>query len=75
MLIIFPRLPNGNVLSTCDGCGNTATVSCSGTNVVALHCICDLKVHPHCNNKWYYKGLYHTEHTYEKRLKCYTKNN
>ena len=58
MLILYPRLPNGNILWTCDNCNETAQVSCADTNAVALICMCDGKVHPECNNDWYYKGLY-----------------
>jgi len=58
VLIFYPRLPNGNVLWTCDGCGNTAQVSCSETNAVALYCACSRKTRPECNNNWYCKGLY-----------------
>jgi|TARA_B100001123_G_C14568029_1_gene733081 hypothetical protein len=58
MLIFYPQLNNGNILWTCDDCGNTAEVSCADTNAVALVCICDGEVHPQCNNDWYYKGLY-----------------
>ena len=54
MLIFYPQLDNGNILWTCDSCGNTAEVSCVDTNAVALVCICDGKVHPECNNDWYY---------------------
>ena len=58
MLILYPRLPNGNVLWNCDNCDETAQVSCIDTNAVALLCMCDSQVHPHCNKKWYYEGLY-----------------
>ena len=58
MLIFYPMLSNGNVLWTCDNCDRTAEVSVPNTNAVALFCTCDEKVHPQCNNDWYYKGLY-----------------
>ena len=58
MLILYPRLPNGNVLWSCDNCDRTAQVSCADTNAVALICQCDMKCHPECNHDWYYKGLY-----------------
>ena len=58
MLIFYPRLPNGNVLWSCDKCGNTAQVSCSETNVVALYCTCSCKIQPQCNDDWYNKNLY-----------------
>ena len=58
LLILFPRLPNGNVLWTCDNCDSTAEVSCSDTSAVALFCTCNHKINPQCNDKWYNKGLY-----------------
>ena len=58
MLIFYPMLSNGNVLWTCDNCDRTAEVSVPNTNAVALFCTCDEKVHPQCNNDWYYQGLY-----------------
>ena len=51
-------LPNGNIFWSCDNCSRTAEVSVADTNAVALLCSCDGKVHPECNNDWYYKGLY-----------------
>ena len=54
LLILFPRLPNGNILWSCDNCENTAEISAPNTNAVALFCTCDEKVHPQCNNDWYY---------------------
>ena len=59
MLIFFPRLPNGNILWTCDKCGDTAEVAELKTNAVALYCICDQAVHPECNNRWYYDREYY----------------
>jgi hypothetical protein len=67
MLIFYPRLPNGNVLWTCDNCGETAQVSEINTNAVALVCNCDMTVHPECNSKWYYQGLYWNRIPKEKR--------
>ena len=58
MLIFYPKLPNGNILWSCDNCNETAEASVADTNAVALLCICDGKVHPECNNDWYYQGLY-----------------
>ena len=58
MLILYPRLSNGNVLWSCDSCDRTAQVSMVETNAVALYCICNRKVNPQCNNDWYNKGLY-----------------
>ena len=58
MLILYPRLPNGNVLWSCDNCDGTATISTPDTCAVAIICICDGKVHPECNKRWYSDGLY-----------------
>ena len=67
MLIFYPRLPNGNVVWSCDNCDETAQVSEINTNAVALVCNCDMKVHPECNDEWYYKGLYWNRIPKEKR--------
>ena len=79
MLIFYPTLPNGNVLWTCDNCGNTVEVSWPDTNAVALVCQCDMKTHPQCNSDWYYKGLYWERIPIENRKKYsrdrYKKNN
>ena len=69
MLIFYPMLANGNVLCTCDNCESSAEVSWPDTNAVALVCICDGKVHPECNNDWYYKGLYWNRIPMENRQK------
>ena len=58
MLILYPRLSNGNVLWSCDSCKDTAQVSEICTNAVALVCTCDMKIHPECNSDWYYQGLF-----------------
>ena len=58
MLIFYPRLPNGNILWSCDNCDEIAQVSETNTNSVALVCTCDMNVHPGCNTDWYYQGLY-----------------
>ena len=68
LLILFPRLPNGNVLWTCDRCDDTAEVSCSDTSAVALYCICNHKINPQCNNEWYNKGLYMNRIPIETRM-------
>ena len=68
LLILFPRLPNGNVLWICDNCGDTAEVSCSDTSAVALYCICNNKINPQCNNEWYNKGLYFKRIPIETRM-------
>ena len=67
MLIFYPKLLNGNILWGCDNCYRTAEVSMPDTNAVALICICDDKVHPECNNEWYYQGLYWNRIPIEKR--------
>ena len=67
MLIFYPKLPNGNILWSCDNCDRTAEVSVADTNAVALLCPCDGKVHPKCNNDWYYQGLYWNKIPMERR--------
>ena len=69
MLIFYPRLPNGNILWTCDKCDITAEVSCAETNAVALYCMCNCKVNPQCNADWYNRGLYMNRIPLEIRLK------
>ena len=69
MLIFYPKLPNGNILWTCDNCGNTAQVSFSDTAAVALYCMCNRKINPHCNDKWYNESLYMKRIPMEIRLK------
>ena len=61
MLILYPKLKNGNVLWNCDNCNRVAVVTSPDTSIVALICQCDMKVHPQCNNAWYYEGLYFNE--------------
>ena len=58
MLILYPRLPNGNVLWNCDGCDDTAEVSFAMTAAVALYCSCNHRINPRCNDDWYNKSLY-----------------
>ena len=74
MLILYPKLPNGNVLWSCDNCDNIAEVSCPDTSAVALVCMCDGKIHPQCNNDWYYKGLYWSRIPLSKRRRTYESN-
>ena len=69
LLILFPRLPNGNVLWTCDKCDNTAEVSISETAAVALYCACNHKINPQCNDDWYNKNLYMNRLPIEIRMK------
>ena len=73
MLVLYPKTKNGNVLWSCDNCNRTAEVSIPDTAAVALVCMCDGKVHPQCNNDWYYLGLYWDRIPIEKR-KDYRKN-
>ena len=56
-LILFPKLPNGNVVWTCDNCGREGIIT-SPTSAVAIYCECDHKVHPECNDEWYNEGHY-----------------
>ena len=58
MLIFYPRLPNGNVLWSCDNCDRIAQVSFAETTAVALYCMCNRNTNPQCNNDWYNRGLY-----------------
>ena len=67
MLILYPRLPNGNVLWSCDNCDRTAPISTPDTCAVAIICMCTGKVQPQCNNDWYYKGLYWNRIPMERR--------
>ena len=69
LLILFPRLPNGNILWTCDKCDNTAEVSISETAAVALYCTCNNKINPQCNEEWYNTGLYFKRIPIEIRMK------
>ncbi len=69
MLIFYPRLPNGNVLWSCDKCDNKAQVSCLETNAVAIYCMCSRETRPKCNAEWYNRGLYFERIPIEIRLK------
>ena len=69
MLIFYPRLPNGNILWSCDNCDNTAEVSISETNAVALYCKCSSGIRPQCNEEWYNTGLYFNRIPLEIRMK------
>ena len=69
LLILFPRLPNGNILWSCDNCDNTAEVSISETAAVALYCNCNNKINPQCNDEWYNTGLYFKRIPIEIRMK------
>ena len=39
MLILYPRLKNGNVLWSCDNCNKTAEITSADTQVVAIYCM------------------------------------
>ena len=67
MLILYPKLPNGNIRWSCDNCDNTTEVSMVDTNAVALVCICDGKIRPQCNSDWYCNGLYWNRIPIERR--------
>tara|TARA_Y100000310_G_scaffold38324_1_gene35921 strand:- start:651 stop:899 length:249 start_codon:yes stop_codon:yes gene_type:complete len=69
MLIFYPKLSNGNILWSCDNCDNTAQVSFSDTAAVALYCMCNRKINPQCNDKWYNESLYMKRIPIEIRLK------
>ena len=69
MLILYPKLPNGNILWSCDNCDRTAEVCSFDTNAVALLCACDSTMHPQCNDDWYNKGLYWARIPLNNRLK------
>ena len=56
MIVLFPKLPNGNILWKCEYCGQEYEV-CSSTRRVWLYCICG-KFSPKCNREYYTKGGY-----------------
>ena len=56
MIIIYPRLANGNVLWTCDNCGDKAEISVRETRRVSIYCICNNKCNPVCNQEYYNSG-------------------
>ena len=58
MLILYPKLPNGNIHWTCDNCGKTAEICYGGTAAVSIYCMCDRSCHPKCNDEWYNKSLF-----------------
>ena len=41
MIILYPKLSNGNVLWTCDNCGEQAEISFVETRRVSIYCICN----------------------------------
>ena len=58
MTIIYPRLTNGNVLWTCDVCGDKAQITVKETQRVSIYCICNNKCNPKCNREYYNSGEY-----------------
>ena len=58
MIIIYPKLANGNVLWTCDNCGNKAEISDPQTRRISIYCICNKKCNPKCNAEYYNSGEY-----------------
>jgi hypothetical protein len=58
MIIIYPKLANGNVLWTCDLCGNKAEISVPQTQQVSIYCNCNKKCNPTCNAEYYNTGVY-----------------
>ena len=67
MLIIYPKLKNGNVLWNCDNCGKTTEIVYGGTAAVSIYCMCDRSCHPKCNYEWYVEGLYWKDIPIERR--------
>ena len=57
-IIIYPKLANGNVLWTCDNCGNKAEISDPQTRRISIYCICNKKCNPKCNAEYYNTGEY-----------------
>ena len=58
MLIFYPKLPNGNILWTCDNCRDATEIVYGGTSAVSIYCMCDRSCHPKCNDEWYNKSLF-----------------
>ena len=58
MIIIYPKLTNGNVLWTCDNCGVKAEITAPLTQQVSIYCICNNKCNPQCNAEYYNTGEY-----------------
>ena len=58
MIIIYPKLDNGNVLWTCDNCGVKAEITAPLTQRVSIYCICNNKCNPQCNEEYYNTGEY-----------------
>ena len=58
MIIIYPKLANGNVLWTCDNCGNKSEISCVETRRLSIYCNCNKRCNPKCNAEYYTTGEY-----------------
>ena len=58
MIIIYPKLDNGNVLWTCSNCGDKAEITAPLTQQVSIYCICNNKCNPQCNEEYYNTGEY-----------------
>ena len=57
MIVIFPKLKNGNILWTCDNCGEQSQI-CSPTRRVSIYCKCNKQCNPKCNEKYYNTSAY-----------------
>ncbi len=58
MIILYPRLANGNVLWTCNLCGNSDQITVFTTRRVSIYCTCNRKCNPACNKEYYNTGEY-----------------
>ena len=63
MIIIYPKLANGNILWTCDNCGNQAEISDPQTRRVSIYCNCNKQCNPKCNEIHYNTGVYLSNET------------
>ena len=63
MIIIYPKLANGNVLWTCSNCGNKAEISSVETRRISIYCICNNQCNPECNERYYNTGVYLSNET------------
>ena len=58
MIILYPKLANGNILWTCDNCGDQAEITVMDTRRVSIYCTCNNKCNPQCNEEYYNTGEY-----------------
>ena len=63
MIIIYPKLTNGNVLWTCDNCGKQAEISFVETRRISIYCSCTKRCNPICNAEYYNTGEYLSNET------------